>query len=105
MEKITSIQALDTKIASCSKCLEKKFKGEDGKRAIVICGGTGCLSAEAQEIRDTLVAKIKEHGLEDKITVNFVGCFGFCSQGPFVKIFPKHTFTINICCAVITQCC
>ena len=91
MEKITSIQALDTKIASCSKCLEKKFKGEDGKRAIVICGGTGCLSAEAQEIRDTLVAKIKEHGLEDKITVNFVGCFGFCSQGPFVKIFPEDT--------------
>ncbi|MBQ4551048.1 MAG: NADH-quinone oxidoreductase subunit NuoF, partial [Oscillospiraceae bacterium] len=27
----------------------------------------------------------------DKVTVNIVGCFGFCSQGPFVKIFPEDT--------------
>ena len=24
-------------------------------------------------------------------TVNLVGCFGFCSQGPFVKIYPEDT--------------
>jgi NADH-quinone oxidoreductase subunit F/NADP-reducing hydrogenase subunit HndC len=23
--------------------------------------------------------------------VNIVGCFGFCSQGPFVKIYPEDT--------------
>ena len=27
----------------------------------------------------------------DKVTCNIVGCFGFCSQGPFVKIFPEDT--------------
>ena len=32
-----------------------------------------------------------EYGLEDKVTVNLVGCFGFCSQGPFVKIYPEDT--------------
>ena len=37
---------------------------------------------------DTLVA---EHHLENKVTVNTVGCFGFCSQGPFVKIYPEDT--------------
>ena len=31
------------------------------------------------------------HDLSDKVTVNKVGCFGFCSQGPFVKIFPEDT--------------
>ena len=29
--------------------------------------------------------------MSDKVTVNKVGCFGFCSQGPFVKIFPEDT--------------
>ena len=29
--------------------------------------------------------------MEDKVSVNIVGCFGFCSQGPFVKIFPEDT--------------
>ena len=34
---------------------------------------------------------IEEKGLGDKVTVNQVGCFGFCSQGPFVKIYPEDT--------------
>ena len=34
---------------------------------------------------------IAEKGVGDKVTVNIVGCFGFCSQGPFVKIFPEDT--------------
>ncbi len=32
-----------------------------------------------------------ERGLSEKVTVNQVGCFGFCSQGPFVKIYPEDT--------------
>ncbi|MEE0835457.1 MAG: NADH-quinone oxidoreductase subunit NuoF, partial [Clostridia bacterium] len=34
---------------------------------------------------------IEEKKLGDRVTVNQVGCFGFCSQGPFVKIFPEDT--------------
>ncbi|MBR1758122.1 MAG: NADH-quinone oxidoreductase subunit NuoF [Lachnospiraceae bacterium] len=34
---------------------------------------------------------LEERGLSEKATVNQVGCFGFCSQGPFVKIFPEDT--------------
>ena len=34
---------------------------------------------------------IAEKHIEDKVTVNQVGCFGFCSQGPFVKIYPEDT--------------
>ena len=89
MEKITSEKQLAAKIESCSSCLEKKFKGEDGKKHLVVCGGTGCLSSESGEILERLEALIKEKHLEDKCTVNRVGCFGFCSQGPFVKVFPE----------------
>ena len=42
-------------------------------------------------IRKKFEVLVSENHLEDKITVNQVGCFGFCSQGPFVKIFPEDT--------------
>lgn len=89
--KINSISKLDEKIASCTACLKNKFDGKDGKRSIVVCGGTGCLSSHSNEILQEIKKQIKENKLEDKVNVNQVGCFGFCSQGPFVKIFPEDT--------------
>ena len=89
MEKITSEAKLNEKIAHCSSCLETKFGGKDGKKHLVVCGGTGCISSNSNEILAKLEQLIKEKGLEDKATVNRVGCFGFCSQGPFVKVFPE----------------
>ena len=88
---IKSVDNLNERISSCSKCLEDKLSGKDGKRHIVLCGGTGCLSSNSAEIRERFVELLKEKGLDDKATVNQVGCFGFCSQGPFVKIFPEDT--------------
>ena len=71
--------------------MDAKFTGEDGKRHIVLCGGTGCLSSRADEITALFHKLVDEKGLGDKVTVNQVGCFGFCSQGPFVKIYPEDT--------------
>ncbi len=92
MEKaIKNVKELQTKITKCEDCLKKKFSGEDNKRHIVVCGGTGCLSSSSQEIIEEFERLIKEKKLENKVTVNVVGCFGFCSQGPFVKIYPEDT--------------
>lgn len=91
MSEIKTQKELQEKIKSCSTCLDKKFHNTDGKRAIVVCGGTGCMSSNSHEILLELEKQIKEKGLEEKVTVNHVGCFGFCSQGPFVKIFPEDT--------------
>ena len=91
MEMIKTPAQLQEKVAACSACLDGKFKGEDGKRAVVLCGGTGCLSSNSAEIREKFQQVIDEKGLHDKVSVNQVGCFGFCSQGPFCKIFPEDT--------------
>ncbi|MBR1581753.1 MAG: 4Fe-4S binding protein [Bacilli bacterium] len=90
-EVIKTVEELKVKTAKCEDCLKAKFNGTDGKRHIVVCGGTGCLSSNSHEILEELNRQIKERGLEDKVTANVVGCFGFCSQGPFVKIFPEET--------------
>ena len=82
---------LNEKITACSKCLDDKLTGKDGKRHIVLCGGTGCLSNNSTEIMHKFEEVLAAKGLTDKVTVNQVGCFGFCSQGPFVKIYPEDT--------------
>ena len=89
--KIRNIEDLKAVSAKCSKCMDAKFTGSDGRRHIVLCGGTGCLSSHSAEIKAEFERLIAEKNLGDKVTVNQVGCFGFCSQGPFVKIYPEDT--------------
>lgn len=94
IENILTIKTkedLTKRIEESKKLIDEKFKGHDGKRHIAICGGTGCLSSNSKEILEEFNKLIKENNLEDKITCNLVGCFGFCSQGPFVKIYPEDT--------------
>ncbi len=88
---IKTFEELERTCNDCSKCMDAKFTGHDGKRHVVLCGGTGCLSSHSDEIREEFVKLVNERGLQDKVTVNQVGCFGFCSQGPFVKIYPEDT--------------
>ncbi len=105
--KIKTEAELSKRLSSCSSCLEKKFDGKDGKRHIVVCGGTGCLSSDSEQIIHRLEELIKEKKLEDKVTVNIVGCFGFCSQGPFVKIYPEdrlyHAVKVSDCERIIEE--
>lgn len=86
-----SVEEFEKKVSTCSHCLDQKFAGLEGKRAIVLCGGTGCLSSHSHEIKEKFEQLIHEKGMENEVTVNHVGCFGFCSQGPFVKIYPEDT--------------
>ena len=88
---IKNFEQLKEMSTKCSTCLSAKFTGSDGKRHIVLCGGTGCLSSRSDEITAKLNELIAAKGIGDKVTVNQVGCFGFCSQGPFVKIYPEDT--------------
>ncbi len=91
MNRINTVEELEQKIASCTGCVDSKLTGADEKRHIVLCGGTGCLSSNSKEIMGKFKTVLEEKGLSDKVTVNLVGCFGFCSQGPFVKIYPENT--------------
>jgi len=86
-----SIAELEAKVCSCTEALNAKLDGSNGKRAILLCGGTGCLSSNSLEIKARFEKLIEENNLQDKVSVNIVGCFGFCSQGPFVKIYPEDT--------------
>ena len=82
---------LNEKVCACTEALTAKLDGSNGKRAILLCGGTGCLSSNSMDIKGKFDELVAANHMEDKVSVNIVGCFGFCSQGPFVKIFPEDT--------------
>ncbi len=88
---ICNTHDLNEKVCACTEAFDAKIDGSNGKRAVVLCGGTGCLSSNSAEIRHRFEQLVVERGLSDRVTVNQVGCFGFCSQGPFVKIYPEDT--------------
>ena len=79
------------KVKSCTAELNSKFDGSDGKRYIMLCGGTGCIASNTMGIKERFETLIAEKGIGDKVGVRKVGCFGMCSQGPFVRIFPEDT--------------
>ena len=86
-----SCEELKNDIARCEAELSSKFDGKDGKRYIMLCGGTGCVAGGTMDIRAKFEELLKEYELEDQVEVRTVGCFGLCSQGPFVRIFPENT--------------
>ncbi len=76
------------------KDYEKSMNDFMIKRKILICAGPGCLSSRSQEIFDNFLLKVDEHDLE--IEVVRTGCFGFCEQGPVVKIVPEDIFYTKV---------
>ena len=63
---------------------------------ILVCGGTGCESSNADLIYKNLIAEVKNFGLEDKVQIVKTGCFGFCEKGPIVKVLPEDSFYVEV---------
>ena len=68
----------------------------DYKFHILVCGGTGCMSSNSRQITENLNDAIKAAGMEEDVKVLQTGCFGFCEQGPIVKILPDNTFYTQV---------
>ncbi|WP_320129575.1 NADH-quinone oxidoreductase subunit NuoF [uncultured Sphaerochaeta sp.] len=63
---------------------------------ILVCGGTACESSRSDQIYQNLVEECKAQGLAEEVQVVKTGCFGFCEQGPIVKILPEDSFYVQV---------
>ena len=59
---------------------------------VLVCGGTGCTSSGSKAVREAFEESIKKNGLSDEIKLVQTGCFGLCSLGPVVIVYPDGTF-------------
>lgn len=62
------------------------------KRHVMVCADTACKSAGGLSVKLALEKALKEHGLEDDVEIVKTGCFGFCSLGAIVVVYPDEVF-------------
>ena len=62
------------------------------KGLLMVCTGTGCVSAKGLKIRDQLKRELQVRKLDHEYLVIGTGCNGFCAVGPIVVIQPQGVF-------------
>jgi NADH:ubiquinone oxidoreductase subunit F (NADH-binding)/(2Fe-2S) ferredoxin/NAD-dependent dihydropyrimidine dehydrogenase PreA subunit len=62
----------------------------------MVCGGTGCISSRSDELIDSLKSELVKAGYDKEISVVKTGCFGFCAQGPIIKVHPDNVFYVQV---------
>ena len=62
------------------------------RKQVLVCGGTGCQSSGSKKVLEALEDELKVQGIENEILVVRTGCFGLCSLGPIMIVYPEGTF-------------
>jgi NADH-quinone oxidoreductase subunit F len=62
---------------------------EVSRAHILVCAGAACVSSGCRQIRDAVVNKIIEQGLQNEIKVIETGCIGSCDLGPLALVYPE----------------
>lgn len=65
---------------------------EQYKGLLMVCTGTGCVSAKGLKILEGLREEVKKNNLENEYLVIGTGCNGFCGAGPIVVVQPQGVF-------------
>lgn len=69
---------------------------EKTRTNVLVCGGTGCLASDSEKVAKNLELIINARGYGDEVKLIKTGCFGFCEQGPIVKIEPDNVFYVRV---------
>lgn len=59
---------------------------------LLICCGSGCVSAGALKIKEKIQAILQEKGLLNEINIIETGCMGPCDYGPVMIVYPEGVF-------------
>lgn len=59
---------------------------------LLICCGSGCVSAGAMKIKERFHEVLKEHNLTNEVNIIETGCMGPCDYGPVMVIYPEGIF-------------
>jgi len=66
------------------------------KRYVLICNADKCKQKKSNEIYEFINKELIAQGLKEEVQVVKCGCFGFCSEGPIVKILPDETIYCHV---------
>ncbi|MDI6452709.1 NADH-quinone oxidoreductase subunit NuoF [Peloplasma aerotolerans] len=63
---------------------------------VLICGGTGCLSSQAKQIKEKFEEQLELMDMKNEVGLILTGCFGLCEKGPVVIVYPGETFYTHV---------
>ncbi|MBC8206384.1 MAG: NADH-quinone oxidoreductase subunit NuoF [Kiritimatiellales bacterium] len=66
------------------------------KNYILVCAGTACESNKGKALYEALGKEIASAGIDTEVQLVKTGCFGFCGEGPIVKILPDESFYVKV---------
>lgn len=70
---------------------EKLEKNTQYRKQVLICGGTGCTSSGSKKVIKAMERELEKQGIDDVLVVR-TGCFGLCSLGPIMIVYPEGSF-------------
>ncbi len=59
---------------------------------VLLCFGSGCVSAGARGIKEELQRLVRENGIDNEVNIIETGCMGPCDYGPLMLIYPEGVF-------------
>ena len=71
---------------------EKLAANTGYRKQVLVCGGTGCTSSGSKKVLAALDEALEENGIKDEVLVVRTGCFGLCSLGPIMIVYPEGAF-------------
>lgn len=89
MKPIENYQQFDELVQECKNQNNQRYNGT--KKHLVVCGDTGCAANKSFRVKEEIDRIIINEKLEETVIVSYSGCFGLCSQGPFIKVYPEGT--------------
>ena len=63
---------------------------------LLVCGGTGCISSDSEHVITKFNEELSNANMAEEVQVVKTGCFGFCEQGPIVKVYPDNVFYVKV---------
>lgn len=96
LEELNKVKKKHEQIVAVRKLVaqegEKLAKKTGYRKQVLVCGGTGCTSSGSKKVIAALEKSLKANGLEKEILVVRTGCFGLCSLGPIMIVYPEGAF-------------
>lgn len=98
--RIENRRQLDEKAEAMKKIMADRMgglqPGDHSHITILCCAGTGCSAGGSQSNLALFEQLVKEHHLEDTVTVSRTGCFGLCQKGPITAVYPDRIFYTHV---------
>lgn len=96
IEELNKIRAKMADLVQVRKVVqeqgEKLARKTGYRKQVLVCGGTGCTSSGSKKVIAALASSLKKHGIDKEILVVKTGCFGLCSLGPIMIVYPEGCF-------------